>query len=109
MANKPNTRNWKDMQTVIASVAIVTTLGMWELVAAPAKAEAIKTLEPAVPPTEPPAAAAEPKTEMPNVKIMFTPAVSINNTTVVPQSQGIQKKKKNHSGGGGSVTRTHSS
>ena len=108
MANKPNARNWKDVQTVIASVAIVTTLGMWELVATPAKTEAIKALEPVVPPTEPPVTTAEPKTGMAKVKILFTPAVSINTTTLAPQPQGIQKKKKNHNGGG-PVAHTHTS
>jgi hypothetical protein len=108
MAAKPNTRNWNDVQTAIATVAIVTTLGMWELFAAPAKTEVVETQEQVVPPTEPPVAAAEPA-RMPHVKIMFTPAASLT-TTVSQQPQVIQKKKKkNNSGGGGSPTQTHTS
>jgi hypothetical protein len=108
MTAKPNTRNWKDVQTAIATVAIVTTLGMWELFAAPAKTEAVETLESVVPPTEPPVAAAE-STQMPQVKIMFTPAALLT-TTVAQQPQVIQKKKKkNNRGGGGSPTQTHTS
>ena len=105
MPDKPNVRNWKDAQTVIATIAIVTTLGMWELVATPAKTEAVETLEPVVPPTEPPVAAAV-QMGMPQVKIMFTPAVSPT-SAVAQQPQGIQKKKKHN--GGGSVTHTHTS
>lgn len=108
MADKPNPRNWKDVQTVIASVAIVTTLGMWELVATPARTEAVETLEPVLPPSESPVTAAEP-TGMPKVKIMFTPAAATNDTTLAQQPQVTQKKKKNHNGGGGSVTQTHTS
>lgn len=108
MPPKPNARNWKDVQTAIATVAIVATLGMWELFAIPAKAEAVETQEPVVPPTEPPVAAAEP-TQMPQVKIMFTPAASPT-TTVPQQPQEVKKKKKkNNNGGGGSVTQTQSS
>lgn len=110
MPAKPNARNWNDVQTAIATIAIVTTLGMWELFAAPAKTEAVEALEPVIPPTEPPVAAAEP-TQMPQVKIMFTPAVSPT-TTVAQQPQGIQKKKKknhNNNGGNGSPTQTHTS
>lgn len=108
MPAKPNARNWKDVQTAIASIAIVITLGMWELFATPAKTEAVETLEPVIPPTEPPVAATEP-TQMPQIKIMFTPAVSPT-IAVAQQPQGIQKKKKkkNHNSGG-SPTQTHTS
>jgi hypothetical protein len=106
MTTKPNGRNWKDVQTAIATIAIVTTLGMWELFAAPAKTQGAETLEPVTPPTEPPVAAAEP-TQMPQAKIMFTPA-ALPTVTVVQQPQ-IVKKKKNHNNGGGSATHTHTS
>ena len=111
MAPKPNTRNWKDVQTAIATLAIVTTLGMWELFAIPAKAKAVQTQEPLLPPTQPPIAA-EP-TRMTQVKIMFTPAASPT-TTVAQQPQESKKKKKkkddNHNNNGSaSVTQTQSS
>ena len=109
MPAKPNARNWNDVQSAIATIAIVITLGMWELFATPAKAEAVQTQEPVIPPTEPPVTA-EPAL-MPQVKIMFTPAAS-QASTIVQQPQTTKKKKKknnNNNGGGGSVTQTQSS
>ena len=116
MPPKPNTRNWNDVQTAIATAAIVTTLGMWNLFAEPAKAETAQAEEqdPAVPPTEPPEEfpiTAAP-TLMPQVKIMFT-QVSPQTTTVVQQTQEKKKKKKkNNDNAGGAVqtvTQTKSS
>lgn len=112
MPAKPNARNWKDVQTAIATVAIVTTLGMWDLFAAPTQAEAVQTQEPILPPTEPPVAA-EP-TQMPPIKIMFT-SVAPQTTNVVQQPQTVKKKKRkkdnnsNGGGGGGTVTQTQTS
>ena len=109
MPAKPNARNWNDVQTTIASIAIVITLGMWELFATPVKAETVQTQEPVVPPTEPPVAA-EPAL-MPQVKIMFTPVPS-QTSTVVQQPQATKKKKKknnSNNGGGGTVTQTQTS
>ena len=110
MSSKPNARKWNDVQTAIATTAIVTTLGLWNLVATPAKTETIQTQEPVVPPTEPPVSTVP--TAMPQVKIMFTQAAPQN--TVVQQPQTVKKKKKNNQannsgGGGGSVTQTKSS
>lgn len=116
MSPKPNTRKWSDVQTVIATMAIVATLGLWNLFSIPAKKEMSPTKDPVVPPTDPPVAA-EP-TRMPQVKIMFTQVAP--QTTVIKPSQNITqtiiqnltKKKKNKSnsgGGGGSVTQTKSS
>jgi hypothetical protein len=108
MSAKPAKRNWNDVQTAIATAAIVTTLGMWNLFAAPAKAAAVQTEEPTLPPTEPPteppvAAAA---TALPYVKVIFTPNAPLP-TTVSPQAQtqsqaqAPQKKKKRKGNGGG--------
>ena len=128
MPAKTNSRNWNDVQTAIATAAIVTTLGLWNLFATPAKAETVKSSEPMIPPpTEPPV---EEKTlapgtipiptAMPQVKIMFTQGTP--QTTVVQQqtsnqqTQTKKKKKKdnnNDSGGSGggsvSVTQTKTS
>jgi hypothetical protein len=110
MSAKPRNRNWNDVQTAIATVAIVTTLGMWDLFATPAKAETVQTQEPVVPPTEPPVTS-EP-TSMPRVKIMFTPqAIAV---VQQPQQEVKKKKKKKDNNnasnaGGGSVTQTQSS
>ncbi|HLO30197.1 MAG TPA: hypothetical protein VK249_13725 [Anaerolineales bacterium] len=123
MPPRPNARNWNDVQTAIATVAIVTTLGMWNLFATPVKTKTVQTQEPVIPPTEPPTEApteppvAADSAAMPQVKIMFTPNAPVT-TTVVQQSQQTQtqkKKKKNKSsnssggGGGGAVTQTRSS
>src|SRR5512133_3396252 len=116
MAAKPNSRNWNDVQTAIATVAIVTTLGMWNLFATPSKTKATQTSEPTVPPTEPPAESAptdspSAPTAMPQVKIMFagaTPQASLQPAPSVQQAQAPKKKKNrtNTSGGGGTVTQT---
>lgn len=113
MPPKPNARTWNDVQTAIATVAIVTTLGLWNLFATPAKAETLETSEPVTPPTEPPVAAVP--TVLPQVKIMFTQTAP--QTTVVQQTQNNnqnnkkKKKDKSDDGGGGtvSVTQTQSS
>ena len=107
MSSKPKVRNWNDVQTAIATVAIVTTLGMWNLLATPAKAESASVEEPIIPPTEPPVAA-EP-TPMPQIKIMFTDAASQPVTSQQPETTKKKKKKNNNNSGGGSVTQTKSS
>jgi hypothetical protein len=107
MPPKPNSRNWNDVQTAIATVAIVTTLGLWNLFASPSKNEGTKTSQPALPPTEPPIASAP--TVMPKVKIIFTQTAP---QTLVQQVQNnlIKKKKnKNNNGGSVSITQTKSS
>jgi hypothetical protein len=124
MPGKPKSRNWNDVQTAIATVAIVSTLGLWNLFATPSKAaKAAETNEPVQPPppTELPAEdtsgsiapLAMTPTAMPQVKIMFTPGV----TPVVQQQvsnvqQPVKKKKKNknnNNGGSVSVTQTKTS
>ncbi|HSB00896.1 MAG TPA: hypothetical protein VLE49_09625 [Anaerolineales bacterium] len=106
MSAKPAKRNWNDVQTAIATAAIVTTLGMWNLFAAPAKTVTAQaeepTLPPAEPPTEPPVAGVP--TAIPYVKVMFTPNAPLP-PTVAPQTgqqvQAPQKKKKHKGNGGG--------
>jgi hypothetical protein len=112
MPAKPASRSWNDVQTAIAAVAVVTTLGLWNVFATPAKTAAAKTDEPVIPPTEPPATQAP--VVMPQVKIMFTPQVTPQQNTVVQQPQNNNKKKKknnnnNNNSGSGSVTQTTSS
>jgi len=105
MPAKPNARNWTDVQTAIATVAIVTTLGMWNLFAVPAKTETAQVEEPPVTP--------EP-TLMPQVIIMFTQTAP--QTIIAQEPQNKKKKKKNNNnnndgagGGSVSVTQTQSS
>lgn len=104
---KPNPRNWNDVQTAIATAAIVTTLGMWNLFATPAKSEAVQVEQPAVPPTEIPAVDAAP-TLMPQVKITFASQATTQPAAAQPQ-QKTRKKKDNGGGGGRTVTKTKSS
>jgi hypothetical protein len=116
MPAKSNLRNWNDVQTAIATAAIVTTLGLWNLFATPAKAETVKASEPVPPPpTEPPEVEVREvapliATPLPQVKIMFTPGAS--QTTIVPgqtnnqPAQTKKKKKKNNNDSGGSVSVT---
>ena len=109
MPGKPNSRNWNDVQTAIATVAVVTTLGLWNLFAQPSKtvsAQADESVPP--PPTEPPVAMAP--TAIPQVKIMFTQVAP--QTFVDTQPQPSKKKNKNNNnngGGGGTVTQTKTS
>ena len=119
MPSKPNARNWNDVQTALATAAIVTTLGLWNLFATPAKTATTQAQpqEPTnPPPTDPPVAAQEP-VSMPHVKIMFTQAgpqtVSVAAAQPQQQPQPQARKKKNNSNPGGgsstSVTQTKSS
>lgn len=119
MPAKPNACNWNDIQTAIAATAIVTTIGLWNLFAAPAKTVTAQAPEPTEPsgslPTEPPVAADE-RASMPQVKIMFTQVAPQTVTVAAAQQQQpqpqIKKKKKNknnNNGGGQSVTQTKTS
>ncbi len=122
MSTKPNSRKWNDVQTAIATAAIVTTLGLWNLFATPSKTKIVQASEATLPPTEPPveaealAAPASVPTGMPQVKIMFAQVTP--QTSVAPQVQNnnqqvqTKKKKKNNntsSGGTASVTKTKTS
>ena len=118
MPGKPKSRNWNDVQTAIATVAIVTTLGLWNLFATPTKtvktAESNEPVQPP-PPTELPAedtsgSIAPPAmtpTAMPQVKIMFTPGVTpVVQQQVQQAQQPVRKKKKNNNNNSGSVSVT---
>ncbi len=114
MPGKPAKRNWNDVQIAIATAAIVTSIGMWNLFAAPAKAASTQATNPPVPPTDPPTDA---PTALPHVKIMFTPGAVQQSTTTTalqqPQQQAqAPQPKRSHGGGGGSsapVTHTKTS
>ena len=100
---KPNPRNWNDVQTAVATAAIVTTLGMWNLFATPAKSDLAQVDQPASPPpTEPPVAATP--TLMPQVSITF--ATQPASQPAVTQQQKTKKKKN---GNAGTVAKTKSS
>jgi hypothetical protein len=125
MPGKPKSRSWNDVQTAIATVAIVATLGLWNLFATPSRAvKAAETNDPVQPPppTELPeedqAGSIAPlapmtATAMPQVKIMFTPGVTpVVQQQVQPVQQPAKKKKRNKSNNGAgsvSVTQTKTS
>ena len=114
MPPKPNAHKWNDVQTAIATAAMVTTLGLWNLFATPEKTVTVQADQPTtIPPTEPPVASEVP-VSMPQVKIMFTPAAPQISQQVMPAQQSqpaIKKKKKNNNNGSTtqSVTQTKSS
>jgi len=114
MPAKPNSRNWNDVQTAIATAAIVSTLGLWNMFATPSKTEIVKASVPVLPPpTEPPVEAAVIPTAMPQVKIMFTTPVTSQSTVLQGQNNNQQQQKKkndnNDNGGGGVVSVTQTS
>lgn len=113
MPAKPTTRNWNDVQTAIATVSIVTTLGLWNLFSTPAKSVVAQGNESELPPTEIPVDEQPVPTEIPQVKIMFTQVAPQQQTTVVQQTQQTKKNKNKNknknNGGGGTVTQTQTS
>jgi hypothetical protein len=112
MPGKSNARNWNDVETAIATAAIVTTLGLWNLFATPEKNVIVKAERPTdLPPTDFPAAAEEPVT-MPQVKILFTPAASEATQIVSAHQQSqpqVKKKKKNNNNITQSIIQTRTS
>ncbi len=121
MSAKPK-RNWNDVQIAITTAAIVTSIGMWNLFATPAKTVSTQPTDPAVPPpTDPPidTPTSSVPTALPYAKIMFTPGATqqtfIITASQQPQPQVPQPKKKHNKGGGGGggstapVTKTKSS
>jgi hypothetical protein len=121
MAPKNAPRNWNDVQTAIATAAIVTTLGMWNLFAAPSPKRS-PAANPAAAPTEEEATVNIAPTPKPQVKIYFTPQapgrsmVSQTGQTFQPHVQTVDnggggggQNQNNNSGGGGTVTTTKTS
>ena len=92
MPTKANPRKWNDVQTTIAAVTVVATLGLWNLFAQPSKTVSAKADEVvAPPPTEPPVVL-EP-TAIPQVKIMFTQVAP--QPVLIDQQQNNNKKNNN--------------
>jgi hypothetical protein len=111
MPGRPNSRNWNDVQTAIATVAVVTTLGLWNLFAQPLKTVSAKVDETTAPPppTEPPVVLET--TAMPKVKIMFTQVApqTFVDTQPKPSKNNNNHNNNNNNGGGNPVTQTRSS
>jgi len=109
MPAKPNSRRWNDVQMAIATAAIVTTLGLWNLFSTPSKTNGTQTNEPVMPPMDSPFASMP--TAMPQVKIMFTQTAPQTNIIQQVQDKLMKKKrnKNNSNGGSTSITQTRSS
>ena len=108
MPAKPNARNWSDVQTAIATIAVVGTLGLWNLFATPSKTETTPASQPTIPPTEIPEEYVP--AAMPQVKIIFTQVapqtVTLQQAQTTNQQQQKKKKNKDNNDGGGSVSVT---
>lgn len=115
MAPKKNPHNWNDVQTAIATVAIVTTLGMWNLFAAPApkKAAQPQATQPPVEDVPLSSFTSSTPTAIPQIKIFFTTQTAPQQSVSSQQQQQTvtrkQKNKNNGGGGGGTVTTTRTS
>jgi hypothetical protein len=107
MATKPNQRNWNDVQTAIATVAIVSTLGLWNLFATPVAKPKTQETQPPPPTEDPPFVNASP-TALPHIKIMFATQLPPQ-AVAIPQQPTAKKHRNNNSGGGSTVTTTKSS
>ncbi len=109
MAATPNQRNWNDVQTAIATVAIVSTLGLWNLFATPVAKPKTQETQPPPPPTEDPAFVNASPTALPHIKIMFATQLPPQAVVIPQQQQPAKKHRNNNSGGGGIVTTTKTS
>lgn len=108
MPTKANPRKWNDVQTTIAAVTVVATLGLWNLFAQPSKtvsAEADEAVAP--PPTEPPVVL-EP-TAIPQVKIMFTQVAPQPVIINQPQNNNKNNNKNQNNNNSAPTTQTRSS
>lgn len=107
MPPKSNPNKWNDVQIAIATTAIVTTLGLWNLFAEPSKTVTAQVDQPVLPPPPTEQPSTDASVVMPQVKIMFTQTAPQASTVVQPQK--VKKKKNNNGGGGGTVTKTKTS
>ena len=92
MPPKANPRKWNDVQTTIAAVTVVATLGLWNLFAQPSKTVSAKADEAVTPPPTEPPVVLEP-TSIPQVKIMFTQVAP--QPVLIDQQQNNNKKNNN--------------
>jgi len=112
MANKPKSKNWNDVQMVIAAVAIALSLGFWNMFSTPAKQDLANQVDPVTspPPTETPEPSPTPQvvpTLLPHVKIYLGGAAPQVQQVSAPAKQA--KKAKSGGGSSGTVTTTKTS
>lgn len=106
MANKPGSRNWNDIQIVIATISMAVTLAFWNMFAGPDRASAVKRAqEQAAIPPQPmvTAVVVAPPTPLGDGKLLFGGSA--------PQTQIIVHSGRggNAGGDGSPVTSTRSS
>ncbi len=121
MANKPQGKNWNEIQMAITAIAITATLGFWNLFATPEKAQAAAQVIDTATPPPPPVEAAPEATQEPSattialrpVKIIFgvnAPQLNVVQVSAAPVVSSAPVvvvnvpavKKKGGGGGGGS-------
>jgi hypothetical protein len=110
MANKPASRNWKDIQMVMAAMTMTLTLGLWNVFARQDLAKAGENgSQPGLTPAAevPPAVMASPTAAGP-IKILLGGQAP---QTKVIQQPGARRGGRNNggSGGGGGAATTRSS
>jgi len=109
MPPKANPRKLNDVQTTIAAVSVVATLGLWNLFAQPSKTVSAKADETVVPPPTEPPLVTKP-TAIPQVKIMFTQVAPQPIIINQPQNNNNNNKKnKNQNNNSAPVTQTKTS
>lgn len=110
MASKPGSKNWNDIQIVIATVSMAVTLAFWNMFAGPDRESAAKRAqEQAAIPPEPTAApmlVVQP-TPLGDAKLLF--GGNAPQTQVIVRSGGNSSGGGGGGGGGGAVTSTKSS
>jgi hypothetical protein len=107
MANKPQGKNWSEIQLAIAAVAVTATLGFWNLFSTPEKAQSsVQVIQTATPPPPPPAETAQPTATalaLRPVKIIFGGKVPQQPVVQVAVAQPPNPKRRNSGGGGSSA------
>lgn len=104
MGNKPASRNWNDIQIVIATISMALTLGLWNLFAGPDRETALKraqtqpTQQPMEQSPAPIVAQSEP-TPLGDGVLLF--GGSAPQTTVIIQGGGNGGRNNNNASGGG--------
>ena len=111
MANKPASRNWNDIQLVIATSSMALTLAFWNLFAGPDHEMAVNHAQEqaALPPPQPIQTTAPTVEVQPTLQSPTLPTGPILLGGSVPQTTIVVRKGGGGGGGGGGSTSTGSS
>jgi hypothetical protein len=103
MGNKPASRNWNDIQIVIAAISMALTLGLWNLFAGPDRETALKRAQ-TQPTQQPTGQSPAPIVAQPGPTPLGDGVLllggSAPQTTVIIQGGGNGGGNNNASGGG---------